>query len=135
MPAYASPILFVAYTIIGVCGLLTFHQRREPALYVSQWFLLAALFWFPWIYSTANILLVFAPVRGVMQAVVNWWFVGNLINIWFGFIGLAAIFYFIPRLTGRPLHSSYQAMFAFWALALFGGWGNIPHSAPLPSWL
>ena len=49
MPAYASPILFVAYAIIGACGLLTFHQRREPTLYVSQWFLLAALFWFPWI--------------------------------------------------------------------------------------
>jgi len=135
MPGYVSPILFVAYAVIGVSALLTFIQRREPGLYVSQWFLLAALFWFPWIYSTANMLLVFVPVRGVMQAVVNWWFVGNLTNIWFGFIGLAAIFYFIPRLTGRPLHSRYQAMFAFWTLALFGSWGNVPHSAPLPSWL
>src|SRR5213075_56366 len=29
MPGYASPILFVGYAMIGVCGLLTFHQRRE----------------------------------------------------------------------------------------------------------
>ena len=61
MPGYASPVLFVAYTIMGVCALLTFRQRRQPALYVSQWFLLAALFWFPWIYSTAQLLLVFLP--------------------------------------------------------------------------
>src|SRR5437867_8648153 len=135
MPAYASPILFAAYAIIGVCGLLTFHQRREPALYVSQWFLLAALFWFPWICSTANLLLVFFPVRGVLQASINWWYIGSLSGIWFGFIGLAVIFYFLPRLTGRPLYSNPLAMVAFWTLALFGGWGGIHHGAPLPAWI
>src|SRR6266516_4445967 len=135
MPAYASPILFVAYAIIGVCGLLTFHQRREPALYVSQWFLLAALFWFPWIYSTANLLLVFFPVRGVLQASINWWYMGSLSGIWFGFIGLAVIFYFLPKLTGRPLYSNPLAMVAFWTLALCGGWGGIHHGAPLPAWI
>jgi len=135
MPAYASPILFVAYAIIGVCGLLTFHQRREPTLYVSQWFLLAALFWFPWIYSTANLLLVFFPVRGVLQASINWWYIGSLSGIWFGFIGLAVIFYFLPRLTGGPLYSNPLAMVAFWTLALFGGWGGIHHGAPLPAWI
>ncbi|PYK97004.1 MAG: hypothetical protein DME19_17790 [Verrucomicrobia bacterium] len=135
MPRYASPILFLAYSMIGIPALLTFHHRREPTLYVSQWFLLAALFWFPWIYSTANLLLVFFPVRGVLQAVVDWWFIGNLTTIWFGFIGLAAIFYFLPRLTGRPLHSNYLALVAFWTLALFGGWGGIHHGAPLPAWM
>src|SRR5438552_1636382 len=135
MPGYASPILFVGYAIIGVCGLLTFHQRREPTLYVSQWFLLAALFWFPWIYSTANLLLVFFPVRGVLQASINWWYMGSLSGIWFGFIGLAVIFYFLPKLTGRPLYSNPLAMVAFWTLALCGGWGGIHHGAPLPAWI
>src|SRR5947207_7214756 len=135
MPGYASPVLFVAYAIMGVCALLTFGQRREPALYVSQWFLLAALFWFPWIYSTANLLLVFFPVRGVLQASINWWYIGSLSGIWFGFIGLAVIFYFLPRLTGRPLYSNPLAMVAFWTLALFGGWGGIHHGAPLPAWI
>ena len=135
MPGYASPILFVAYAILGVCALLTFHQRREPTLYVSQWFLLAALFWFPWIYSTANLLLVFFPVRGVLQASVDWWYVNNLCQIWFGFVGLAALFYFLPKLTGRPLYSDYLAILAFWTLALFGGWGGIHQGAPLPAWM
>jgi cytochrome c oxidase cbb3-type subunit 1 len=135
MPGYASPVLFVAYSMIGVPALLTFHNRREPSLYVSQWFLLAALFWFPWIYSTANLLLVFFPVRGVLQVVVDWWYVGNLTSIWFGFIGLATIFYFLPKLAGRPLHSNYLAIVAFWTLALFGGWGGIHHGAPVPAWM
>src|SRR6266571_1500867 len=135
MPGYASPILFVGYAIIGVCALLTFHQRREPTLYVSQWFLLAALFWFPWIYSTANLMLVFAPVRGVAQACVHWWFVNNLQTIWLGFLGLATLFYFIPKLTGRALYSEPTAIFAFWTLALFGSWGGIHADAPLPAWI
>jgi cytochrome c oxidase cbb3-type subunit 1 len=121
--------------MIGIPALLTFHNRREPALYVSQWFLLAALFWFPWIYSTANLLLVFFPVRGVLQAVVDWWYIGNLTSIWFAFIGLAAIFYFLPKLAGRPLHSNPLAILAFWTLALFGGWGGIHSGAPVPAWM
>jgi len=135
MPRYASPILFAAYALIGICALLTFHNRCERTLYVSQWFLLAALFWFPWIYSTANLLLVFAPVRGVLQAVVNWWYMNNLAMIWFGFIGLGTIFYFVPKLIGRPLYSHYYALFAFWTLALFGSWGGIHHGAPVPAWM
>jgi cytochrome c oxidase cbb3-type subunit 1 len=135
MPRYASPVLFLAYVLMGIWALLTFHQRRERGLYVSQWFLLAALFWFAWIYSTSNLLLVFAPVRGTLQAGIDWWYANNLNGIWFGFIGLATIFYFIPKILNRPLHSYSQAVFAFWALALFSGWGGIPAGAPLPAWM
>src|ERR1044071_995263 len=135
MPGYASVILFVGYAIIGAAALLTFHNRRERTLYVSQWFLLAALFWFPWIYSTASLLLVFFPVRGVLQASVDWWYVHSLSQVWFGFIGLGALFYFLPKLAGRPLYSNYLAILAFWTLVLFGGWGGIPHGAPVPAWI
>ncbi len=135
MPRYASPILFLAYVLIGIWALLTFQQRREQRLYVSQWFLLAALFWFAWIYSTANLLLVFAPLRGTLQASLDWWYANNLNSVWFGFIGLATIFYFIPKILNRPLHSYHQALFACWLLALFGGWGGVPAGAPLPAWM
>jgi len=135
MPRYAAIILFIGYLLIALWSLLTFHQRRERQLYVSQWFLLAALFWFPWIYSTANLLLVTFPVRGAAQAVIAWWYSANLLVVWLGLVGLAAIFYFVPRLTNRELHSRYLALFAFWALILFGSWGGIPNSAPLPAWM
>ncbi|MBI2926353.1 MAG: cbb3-type cytochrome c oxidase subunit I [Verrucomicrobia bacterium] len=135
MPRYASSLLFVAYLLLGICALLTFHQRRERKLYVSQWFLLAALFWFPWIYSTANFLLVLAPVRGVVQACVHWWYVNNLWTVWLGFLGLATLFYFIPKLSERPFHSEPLAIFSFWALALFGSWGGIHADAPVPAWI
>ncbi|MGI8965860.1 MAG: cbb3-type cytochrome c oxidase subunit I, partial [Limisphaerales bacterium] len=100
-----------------------------------QWFLFAALFIFPWIFSTASLLLVFHPVRGIFQAAVNFWFSHNFQTLWLGSIGIAAIFYFIPKIIGRPLYSHYLAGFSFWLLLIFGGWGGIPAYAPLPAWM
>ena len=135
MPRYASVMLFFGFLLIGVGGMVTLHVRRERPLYISQWFLLAALFWFPWIYSTANMLLVGKPVRGALQAGIDWWYANNLTTVWFGFVGLAAIFYFIPKITKRPLHSHYLGVLIFWTLAFFGSWGGIPAGSPLPSWM
>jgi cytochrome c oxidase cbb3-type subunit I len=135
MPRYASVVLFVSYLLIALCGVLTFHRRAEERLYPSQWFVLGSFFWFPWIFSTAAALLLCLPVRGVVQSSVAWWYAHNFSTIFLGFAGLASIFYFIPKLLGRPLHSSYLAGLAFWTLALFGSWGGIPGGAPLPSWI
>src|ERR1035437_7962455 len=74
MPSYAARLVFLGYLMIVVWGALTFHQRRERHLYVSQWFLFAALFWFPWVYSTADLLLLTFRVRGMAQAVIAWWY-------------------------------------------------------------
>src|ERR1019366_2894132 len=99
------------------------------------WFLVAALFWFPWIYSTANLFLVAWPVRGVVQAIIGWWFVGNLLFVWLALVGIGTAFYFLPKFSGRPLQSYYLALFAFWMLILFGTWCGIPPGAPVPAWM
>lgn len=135
MPRHALWLLFGAYLLVGVPALLTFRGRKDRELYVSQWFLLVAIFWFPWIFSTAFALLVLDPVRGVMQALVHWWYLANLSWVALGFLGLGILFYAIPRVSGRPLHSQYQALAAFWMLVLFVPWTGIPDTAPLPSWI
>ena len=134
-PATPPSLVFLGYLMMAVWGVLTFHQRRERQLYVSQWFLFAALFWFPWIYSTANLLLLAFRVRGMAQAVIAWWYSANLLGVWLGLVGLAAVFYFVPKLTGRELHSRYLALLTFWMLILFGSWSGIPASAPVPAWM
>jgi cytochrome c oxidase cbb3-type subunit 1 len=135
MPGYAAIIVFIGYLLIGVWGAVTFHQRRERRLFASHWFLFTALFWFPWIYSTANLLLLSFPVRGVAQAVIAWWYSDNLLIVWLSLVGLGSVFYFLPKLTGRGLHSHYLALLAYWVLILVAGWGGIPASAPVPVWM
>ncbi|MBI4660052.1 MAG: cbb3-type cytochrome c oxidase subunit I [Verrucomicrobia bacterium] len=135
MPRYATPLLFFSYAVIGLSAAITFHSRRERQLYVSQWYLVAALFWFPWIYSTAQLALVYFPARGVVQAVVAGWFAHNIFTVWLSSIALAALFYFLPKILNRPLHSHELGMFGFWALAFFGCWGGLQLGGPTPSWL
>jgi cytochrome c oxidase cbb3-type subunit I len=135
IPHGLAPMLLFAYVLIGICGIITFHHRQPGMLYPSQWFVVGALFWFAWIFSTAAMLLLFFPVRGVLQASVDWWYENNLGAVFFGFAGLAPIFYFIPKLTRRPLHSHYLGAFAFWLLAWFGSCGGMINGAPLPSWI
>lgn len=134
-PRSATPILFLSYLVIAICAGLTFHARRERELYPSQWFILAALLWFPWVYSTAQLLLVFGSVRGVLQEVVSGWAAHNLFSLWLTPLGLAALFYFLPKLVQRPLYSRSLAMFAFWLLAFFGAVGGISSGIPVPRWI
>lgn len=134
-PKYAASLLFLGYVLIGIVGGMTFADRKTTELYPSQWFLLAALFWFPWIYATAVSLIHFFPARGVMQAVVHQWYAHNLITVWLGSIGIAAVFYFLPKLSGKPLASRNHAMTTFWFLLIFGGMGGMPHGMPVPAWL
>lgn len=134
-PHYSVLFLFLGYVLLGVCGAILFHRRQRQVTFPSQWFVFAALFWFPWIYTTAQMLLVRAPVRGVDQAVIAWWYAQNLLVVWLGLLGLAAVFYFVARLLERELHSHYLALATFWLLILFGGWGGIPITAPVPAWM
>jgi cytochrome c oxidase cbb3-type subunit I len=133
-PRCSSVLLFAAFLLMAVSAAATFGARRERALQPPHWFLLAALFWFPWIYSTANLFLVAWPVRGVAQAVIDAWFSNNLIFVWLGLAGLGTAFYLIPKLVGRPLQSRYFALFAFCTFVLFGAWCGIPQGAPVPAW-
>jgi cytochrome c oxidase cbb3-type subunit 1 len=134
-PRASSVLLFAAFLLIAISAVATFGARRERAMQPPHWFLLAALFWFPWIYSTANLFLVAWPVRGVAQAVIGWWYSNNLIFVWLSLVGLGVAFYFLPKLAGRPLQNHYFALFAFWTLILFADWCGIPQGAPVPTWL
>jgi cytochrome c oxidase cbb3-type subunit 1 len=137
-PSAASAILIASYAVLGICALLTMKNRREAELYPSQWYIFAALFWFPWLYTTARLLLIWFPVRGVMQLAINGWFANGLFTLWLTALALAVLFYFIPKLVNAPLHSRTLAVFGFWSLALFGGFGGLNgfyRGLPLPAWM
>jgi cytochrome c oxidase cbb3-type subunit I len=134
-PRGGSSLLFFAYLLLGLWAMMNFSGRREGGLFPSHWFLITALFLFPWIYSTANILIVGWPVRGVVQAVIAWWFGNNLVFLWTSLVGLGTAFYFLPKFSGRPLQTYFYALFAFWTLIFFGSMRGVPVGAPVPAWL
>lgn len=135
MPPRIAPVLFVAYSIIGISGLLTFHARTERQLFPSVWWLVAALFVFPWIFSTAILLLGESPTRGVLEPVVATWFANNFSSLWLGSIAIATVYYFSARLAGQPVHNYGVAVFAFWFYLLTANAGGFQNRAGLPNWM
>ncbi len=137
IPPYAAGILFFSYAVIGTWGIITFRHRRIGHLYVSQCYFLAALFWFPWLYSVAQMMLFCWPVRGTLQAIVNWWYVQGVMGMWFTPIAIGAAYYLIPKVLGKAIFHYHYAILAFWLLALFSGWVGMFHLAgsPVPAWI
>ncbi|MGH8046319.1 MAG: cbb3-type cytochrome c oxidase subunit I [Chthoniobacterales bacterium] len=136
-PGWATPVLFVAFALIGMWAVIMFRFRRPGHVYVSQWYLLAAFLWFPWLYATANVLLIWQPVQGSVVGAVNWWYGHNVLGLWFTPIGLASAYYMIPKVIGRPIHSYYLSILGFWSLALFYSWNGMHHliGGPFPAWM
>ena len=136
-PAYVPPFIAVGVAMVSIWAMAMFHNRQEPHLYVSQWYIFGALFWFPWIYTAVNLMLVVYPVHGVTQASINWWYGHNVLAVWFTPMGLAAIYYVLPKILGRPIYSYYLSIIGFWSLALFYNWNGAHHliGGPVPEWL
>lgn len=137
MPRYISPILAVSFLMIGVWGITSFRYRESTHVYVSQWYILAALFWFPWLYIAVQTMVIWFPAHGTVQSLTNWWFGHNVLGLWYTPIGVAAMYYLIPKVLGRPIHSYYLSAIGFWALALFYNWAGVHHlvGGPIPAWL
>lgn len=136
-PRYTPPFLVAAYAIVAISVLMTFRARQKGHVYVSMWYIFGAIFWFPWLYTVANVLILTSPVKGVLQATVNWWFAHNVLGLWLTPIGLASAYYLIPKVIGRPVYSYYLSIIGFWSLALFYNSAGIHHliGGPVPAWL
>ncbi len=127
-------LLVVGGALVGFPLWLTLMQRKVEHLYVSVWYIAAGLLWFPILFLIAN----WPGLHfGVQQATMNWWFGHNVLGLWFTPLGLAASYYFIPKVLGKPIHSYNLSLLGFWSLAFFysqvGGHHLI--GGPVPSWL
>ncbi|MCS6837490.1 MAG: cbb3-type cytochrome c oxidase subunit I, partial [Bdellovibrionaceae bacterium] len=119
---------------IGLPLLFTIKNRKVDHLYVSIWYIGAAFVWMPILFVIANLPGIHF---GVQHAIVNWWFAHNVLGLWLTPLGLAAAYYFIPKIIGRPVHSYQLSLLGFWALALFYSQVGLHHliGGPVPSWL
>ena len=127
-------LLVVGGALVGFPLWLTLMKRKVEHLYVSVWYIAAGLLWFPILFLIAN----WPGLHfGVQQATMNWWFGHNVLGLWFTPLGLAASYYFIPKVLGKPIHSYNLSLLGFWSLAFFysqvGGHHLI--GGPVPSWL
>ncbi len=128
--------IFVALglVLIALNVFRTVRQRQVQHLYVTSWYHLAALLW---------IILLFVIGKlpgvhfGVEQATMNWWYGHNVLGLWFTPVSVGIIYYFLPKVIGRPVRSYNLSILGFWTLAFFYAQVGGHHlvGGPVPGWM
>lgn len=137
LPRYVQPLMLFAYAAIAISGVLAWGGRRTDGTFASQWYAVAALFVFPWLFSAAQVVLLWNPVRGVLQAVAAGWFAQGAWTLWLAPLALSGAYYVVPKLAGRTMPSYDFAPLGFWTLLFVGAWTGGRHliGGPVPAWV
>jgi cytochrome c oxidase cbb3-type subunit I len=147
---YAEPEWYADLwlTVVWVTYLLVFMgtlmRRKEPHIYVANWFYLAFIVTIAVLHVTNNAAIpvsIFSSKSyivwaGVQDAMVQWWYGHNAVGFFLtaGFLGI--MYYFIPKRAGRPVYSYRLSIIHFWALIFLYIWAGPHHLhyTALPDW-
>ena len=136
-PAFAWVPMLISYVMISIWSMIQFKVRPAGHVFISQWYILAALIWFPWVFATAHILIHGFSGNPLMEAAVNAWYRSALLLLFFVPTGIAAAYYLIPKVTGRPVYSYSLSLLGFWSLAIIAPWAGMQKlaGAPIPNFM
>lgn len=147
---YAEPEWYVDIwlTIVWVVYLLVFlgtiWKRREPHIYVANWFYLAFIVTIALLHLVNNAAVPvgllnhksYGVFSGVQDALVQWWYGHNAVGFFLtaGFLGM--MYYFVPKRVERPVYSYRLSIVHFWALIFIYIWAGPHHLhyTALPQW-
>jgi cytochrome c oxidase cbb3-type subunit I len=147
---YAEPEWYadVWLTIVWVTYLLVFlgtiWKRKEPHIFVANWFYLAFIVTVAMLHVVNNLAVpvsIFGsksyPIfAGVQDALVQWWYGHNAVGFFLTAGFLAIMYYFIPKRAERPIYSYRLSIIHFWALIFMYIWAGPHHLhyTALPDW-
>jgi cytochrome c oxidase cbb3-type subunit I len=147
---YAEPEWYVDLwlTIVWVAYLLVFlgtiWKRREPHIYVANWFYLAFIVTIALLHLVNNAALPiglletksYSAYAGVQDALVQWWYGHNAVGFFLTAGFLAMMYYFVPKRVERPVYSYRLSIVHFWSLIFIYIWAGPHHLhyTALPQW-
>jgi cytochrome c oxidase cbb3-type subunit 1 len=147
---YAEPEWYVDLwiTVVWVAYLAVFlgtlYKRKEPHIYVANWFYLSFIVTVAMLHVVNNLSLpvsVFGSKSyivwsGVQDALTQWWYGHNAVGFFLtaGFLGM--MYYFVPKRVDRPVYSYRLSIIHFWTLIFLYIWAGPHHLhyTALPDW-
>jgi len=141
---YADLWLTIVWVVYLLVYLGTIMRRKEPHIYVANWFYLAFILTIAVLHVGNNAAVPvswFSPRSyvvwaGVQDAMVQWWYGHNAVGFFLtaGFLGI--MYYFIPKRAERPVYSYRLSIIHFWALIFLYIWAGPHHLhyTALPDW-
>jgi cytochrome c oxidase cbb3-type subunit 1 len=147
---YAEPEWYVDLwlTVVWVAYLLVFFgtliKRKEPHIYVANWFYLSMIVTIAMLHLVNNMAVPvsflgiksYSAFSGVQDALTQWWYGHNAVGFFLtaGFLGM--MYYFVPKQANRPVYSYRLSIIHFWALIFMYIWAGPHHLhyTALPDW-
>ncbi|MCS6878409.1 MAG: cytochrome-c oxidase, cbb3-type subunit I [Geminicoccaceae bacterium] len=147
---YAEPEWYVDLwlTIVWVVYFIVFFgtilKRKEPHIYVANWFYLAFIVTVAMLHIVNNLAVPvswlgaksYSLFAGVQDALTQWWYGHNAVGFFLtaGFLGI--MYYFVPKQAERPVYSYRLSIVHFWALIFLYIWAGPHHLhfTALPDW-
>jgi len=147
---YAEPEWYVDLwlTIVWVTYLLVFlgtlWKRKEPHIYVANWFYLAFIVTIAMLHLVNNAVVPvsffgsksYVVWAGVQDALTQWWYGHNAVGFFLtaGFLGI--MYYYVPKQAERPVYSYRLSIVHFWSLIFLYIWAGPHHLhyTALPDW-
>jgi cytochrome c oxidase cbb3-type subunit 1 len=147
---YAEPEWYtdIWLTIVWVTYFVAFFgtilKRREPHIYVANWFYLAFIVTIAVLHIVNNLTVPvsffgsksYSLFAGVQDALIQWWYGHNAVGFFLTAGFLAMMYYFIPKQANRPIYSYRLSVVHFWALIFLYIWAGPHHLlyTALPDW-
>lgn len=134
-PAWLDPIIVVVYLIMAANFIAPVIKSRQKHLYVSTWYIVAALVWTGLNYVMGNFMVEYvAPGTG--GAALTSMFIHNLVGLFVTPIGIASMYYLLPLVLNKPIYSHSLSLIGFWGLAFFYPLNSTHHYifSPIPMW-
>jgi cytochrome c oxidase cbb3-type subunit 1 len=134
-------IVWVTYLLVF---LATLWKRKEPHIYVANWFYLAFIVTVAILHLGNNAAIPvsifgtqsYIAWAGVQDAMIQWWYGHNAVGFFLtaGFLGI--MYYFVPKRADRPVYSYRLSIIHFWALVFMYIWAGPHHLhyTALPDW-
>ena len=134
-------IVWVAYLAVFVG---TIVKRREPHIYVANWFYLSFIITIAMLHVVNNLSIPVSLVgsksyslfAGVQDALTQWWYGHNAVGFFLTAGFLAMMYYFVPKQAERPIYSYRLSIIHFWSLIFLYIWAGPHHLhyTALPDW-
>jgi cytochrome c oxidase cbb3-type subunit 1 len=134
-------IVWVAYLLVF---LATLWKRKEPHIYVANWFYLAMIVTIAMLHLVNNLAVPvswtgvksYSAMAGVQDALTQWWYGHNAVGFFLTAGFLAIMYYFVPKQANRPVYSYRLSIIHFWSLIFLYIWAGPHHLhyTALPGW-
>ncbi|PSC05993.1 cytochrome-c oxidase, cbb3-type subunit I [Alsobacter soli] len=142
---YADIWLVIVWVAYFGLYLRTLARRKEPHIYVSNWYYLAFILVVAVLHIVNNLAVPvslghaksYSAFAGVQDAMTEWWYGHNAVAFFLtsGFLGM--MYYFMPKRAGRPIFSYRLSIISFWGITFMYMWAGSHHLhyTALPQWV